>query len=410
MRNHLCLKHKILLDTKKAKQQVSLENANESSAGTSTIKNYFKPNKESLKRIVAELSARDRISFNAISTSKQLRPAFLARECKLPQTVQNVRTITISFSQTLKSDIKKMAAIKKGAENFCSVTLDEYTSTRRRRYMNLNLHYDSDPVNLEMVRIKGSMPAERVENLVKERLHEFGLKMEDIVAATTDGASVMKSFGRMICCIHQLCFAYGYHLAVTNFLYARQNLFEGLEKKRENNNTGSDSEFSSEEEMKEVDEGAVGLVETEAIGVELQQFVAEVIGKVRTVVKMFRKSPPKDEILQKHIQAQLNTELKLILDSKTKWNSLLEMIKIFIRAEKCIRMALVEIGTSTTITKAEIKILHNLIDVLEPVQHAVDRLCRRNAILLATEQIHGFVFKILILILRTRHLSSLILR
>ena len=96
--------------------------------------------------------------------------------------------------------------------------------------MNLNQHYDSDPLNLGMVRIKGSMPAERAENLVKERLHEFGLKMEDIVAATTDAASVMKSFGRMICCVHQLCFAYGYHLAVTDFLYARQNLFEGLEK------------------------------------------------------------------------------------------------------------------------------------------------------------------------------------
>ena len=113
--------------------------------------------------------------------------------------------------------------------------------------------------------------------------------------------------------------------------------------------------------MKEVDEAAVNLVETEAIGVELQQFVAKVIGKVRTVVKMFRKSPLTDEILHKHIQAQLNTELKLILDSKTRWNSLLEMIKIFVRAEKCIRMALVEIGTSTTITNAEIKIIHDLI-------------------------------------------------
>ena len=239
------------------------------------------------------------------------------------------------------------------------------------------------------------MPAERVENLVKERLHKFGLKMENIVAATTDGASVMKSFGRMICCVHQLCFAHGYHLAVTDFLYARQNLFEGVEKERENNNTGLDSEFSSEEEMEEVDEAAVDLVETEAIGIELQQFVAEVIGKVRTVVKMFRKSPLKDKILQKHMQAQLNIELKLILDSKTRWNSLLEMIKIFVRAEKCIRMALVEIGTSTTITNAEIKILHDLINVLEPVKHAVDGLCRRNATHLTAERIHDFVFKTL---------------
>ena len=149
---------------------------------------------------------------------------------------------------------------------------------------------------------------------------------------------------------------------------ARQNLFGGLEKERENDNTGSDSEFSSKEEMEEIDEAAVDLVETETIGEVLQQFVAEVIGKVRTVVKMFRKSPYKNEILQKHIQAQLNTEQKLILDSKTRWNSFLEMIKIFVRAEKCIRMALVKIGTSTTITNAKIKILRNLIDVLDPVK------------------------------------------
>ena len=113
------------------------------------------------------------------------------------------------------------------------------------------------------------MPAERGKNLVKERLHEFGLKMEDIVAATTDGASVIKGFGRMICCIHQLCFVHGYHLVVTDFLYARQNLFERLKKKRENNNTGSDSEFSSEEGMEEVKEAAVDLVETETIYLEL---------------------------------------------------------------------------------------------------------------------------------------------
>ena len=118
MRNQLCLKHKILLDTKKAKQQVSLENANKSSTGTSMIENYFQPTTESLERVVAELTAVDRISFNTVSTGKQLRQAFLARGYELPQTVQNVRSIIISFSQTLKSDVKKMTETKKGLENF----------------------------------------------------------------------------------------------------------------------------------------------------------------------------------------------------------------------------------------------------------------------------------------------------
>ena len=113
MRNYLCLKHKIFLDTKKAKQQVSLENPNKNSAGTSTIENYFKPTKESLERVVSGLATVDRISFNTISTSKQPRQAFLARGYKLPQTVQNVRSIIISFSHTLKSYIKKMIEIKK---------------------------------------------------------------------------------------------------------------------------------------------------------------------------------------------------------------------------------------------------------------------------------------------------------
>ena len=45
---------------------------------------------------------------------------------------------------------------------------------------------------------------------------------------------------------------HGCHLAVTDFLQARQNLFEGLEKERENNNTGSDLEFSSEGEMEKL--------------------------------------------------------------------------------------------------------------------------------------------------------------
>ena len=49
--------------------------------------------------------------------------------------------------------------------------------------------------------------------------------------------------------------------------------------------------------MKKVNETAVDLMKTETIGLELQRFVAEVIGKGRTVVKMFPKSPCKDEIL-----------------------------------------------------------------------------------------------------------------
>ena len=54
MRNHLSLKHKILLDIKKTKQQASSEDTSmKGSTGANKIENYFKPNKQSLERVVA---------------------------------------------------------------------------------------------------------------------------------------------------------------------------------------------------------------------------------------------------------------------------------------------------------------------------------------------------------------------
>jgi len=85
--------------------------------------------------------------------------------------------------------------------------------------------------------------------------------MEDIVATTTDGVSVMKSFGTLICCVHQLCFAHGYHLAVMDFFYAawQENVYE-MEEEREYDEWSG----HSKDEIKEVDEDALVIVEAES--------------------------------------------------------------------------------------------------------------------------------------------------
>ena len=70
-RNHLCLKHKILLDTEGETASFFGE-GKQMFRGTSTIENYFKPTKKLLERVVAELAAVDRISFNTISTKTSI--------------------------------------------------------------------------------------------------------------------------------------------------------------------------------------------------------------------------------------------------------------------------------------------------------------------------------------------------
>ena len=66
--------------------------------------------------------------------------------------------------------------------------------------------------------------------------------------------------------------------------------------------------------------------------------------QVRKVVKLFRRSPVKnDQYLQKHVKENNNgQELKLLLDSKTRWSSLLFMIERFVRITKSVRLALID--------------------------------------------------------------------
>jgi hypothetical protein len=62
------------------------------------------------------------------------------------------------------------------------------------------------------------------------------------------------------------------------------------------------------------------------------------IRKVRTVVKLFRKSPTKIDILQKHIKA-----LQLLIDVKTQWNSLVSVLKQFNQVKNCILKSLIDV-------------------------------------------------------------------
>ncbi|CAG4939205.1 unnamed protein product [Parnassius apollo] len=67
------------------------------------------------------------------------------------------------------------------------------------------------------------MPADVGTQLIQQHLSNFGLSLEDIVAFTTDGASVMVKMGKNFDGHHQLCFAHGIQLAVLDVLYKSKN-------------------------------------------------------------------------------------------------------------------------------------------------------------------------------------------
>ena len=163
------------------------------------------------------------------------------------------------------------------------------------------------------------MPAETLLELVTSHIAEFGLHFEqDIFASITHGAQVMKRFGCISPASHQLCYSHALHLAMSDVVYERRllivqplsnvsghsaDLFE--EPPDLAAITGADNDSDEEAET-------INTVEDENQSIMPDSFpyretfycppphlknYRDVINKVRAIVKIFRKSPLKNDKL-----------------------------------------------------------------------------------------------------------------
>ncbi|KAG5670445.1 hypothetical protein PVAND_000709 [Polypedilum vanderplanki] len=106
-----------------------------------------------------------------------------------------------------------------------SISVDEFTSIRGRRYFGLNIHdsFNNATYNTGLVRILGSCPAEDMLIIIKNHLNDFGISLDkDIVGSTQDGAAINKKFIRISNIIGQFCFNHAIHLAVCDSLYTNK--------------------------------------------------------------------------------------------------------------------------------------------------------------------------------------------
>ncbi|KAL3859294.1 hypothetical protein ACJMK2_009519, partial [Sinanodonta woodiana] len=113
--------------------------------------------------------------------------------------------------------------LKKGAK--FSLSVDEYTSLRNRRYFGINLHENINRKTIKtvLVRILGSCSALDMIEIVKNHVKDFGLSFDhDIIGLTLDGASVNKKFIRHVQSIGHLCLNHGIHLGVCDTLYPKK--------------------------------------------------------------------------------------------------------------------------------------------------------------------------------------------
>ena len=385
MRYHLQSKHKM---------NISLVKNTESSVLTltdtqqPTILSYFhKESKNHAELVLANMVAIDRIPFATLATSTEIKNGWKARDLIMPETAKGIRNKVYSFGEQIKVEMKIEIKEKRDAGERFSLSLDEWTSNRNRRYICVNIHATSNKLyGLGMIRAKGSMPATKIVELVIDKLKTFNLNLkDDIVAVVTDGASVMKRMGQLMGVSHQLCHSHGIHLAVTDVLYKKTSKINKDEELQETENTLK--EIDSEDDVdEEEEENEIWHEEVPDDKIEFQDKYQVVIDKVRKIVKIFHKSPVKNDRLQQICLSTIGKVISLVLDTPTRWNSMYKMVKRFLEVKSCVANALSDLSLIDLFPSTEeIKLLSEMAEVLEYVEASVLSLGRRDCDLIKAD-------------------------
>ena len=366
----------------------STSDGSQSAAKTSSkkpkvIPDYFSnSNDDSLPATLSRLTARDCLPFSVFCTSPDMRNLLQAKGfTNVPKNRNKIRELVLNYAKDIRRGLRSEIQKRKEEGRKFSLTFDEWTSARKRRYMNVNLHDEGAFWSLGLIRVEGSMPAERCIELLEAKLSENGLSLEnDIFSITTDGASVMVKVGKLLKADQQLCYAHGIHLAVTDVLYKKKNI-EGTAPTEASGELMFTSNYDNDDEDSEEEDASGDDEEPEMV-----ESISSVIAKVRKTIAIFRNSPTKYESTLKIYTIQEHgKELQLQKDCKTRWNSLLSMLERFYLLKNCIEKALIDLKSNVKFSKEEYDLVSDLIHALQPVKAAVDLLCRRDATLLTAE-------------------------
>ena len=201
--------------------------------------------------------------------------------------------------------LRKFVKSKKKTNNRFLISFDESTSTRNQRFINLNLYFPVGFQLLGLICVKGSMVTERAIELAQERLHEYALSLNhDIVSTITDGVYIMMKFGRETEPLHFSCLAHGIHLSVCDVLYTeklKQISDECSDRGGTGNATANDKSDGEKNAEEKSDEQQCD--EEQQNYFDIISDIKKIIKKVRKNVKIFRKSPVKnDNNLQQQVQ------------------------------------------------------------------------------------------------------------
>lgn len=330
------------------------------------------------------MAACDGIPFSTLANSPSFQKLFhLSGFTGIPKSGNGIRNAIMNYYNSRRDEVVEI--IKEHITNGkkISITLDEWTSTANRRYMNINIHSVKGRFwNLGLVRILGSATSEACLLYIQTKLQKFGISFSsDVFCLSTDGAAVMKKLGRISEKQQQLCIAHGIHLAVLEVIYQNDSPLVTAEEEQPEEDSGEDVGESGFE------------IEQSEVPLDLKKNLGDIVKNIRRIVKYFRISPLKEEVLKAYTKAAHGKDIALVLDVRTRWNSLLLMIERFMLLKNEVQKALIDLNEPCHINEDDFLFIEEVIRILKPVKMAVEAICMHDANLLSCDVAINFMMK-----------------
>ena len=340
------------------------------------------------EELYAELVAYDNIPPFVCARSSFIRSSMKLKGFKEVTAAAVVEKVK-SFDEEVRKQLKdKFAKLIENGQRM-SITIDEYTSSNNNRHLTVTVHYNvEDYDNLGMVRMFGSQTSETLKDLTEKKLNEFGLDWNHIVACTTDGTSVMKRMGKLMLPLHGICLSHAIHLAVCDVLYEKR-LSSEVQNDQDETAVGISNKSVSDTEMNEwvnvVDPNDTEIATTIVLKKEIDKAVA----KVRKIVQKIRKNSVKSDFLKAKCVESGAKFTNLILDCRTSWNSLADMLDRYIKLQNVVKGVLEEYDypKEHQLTRRETDVVQQVSEALQMVKVAASYLSSRNINLMIADTI-----------------------
>ncbi|UYV60880.1 hypothetical protein LAZ67_1002661 [Cordylochernes scorpioides] len=139
--------------------------------------------------VLARMIALDGLPFSVFVTSKDLRKCLNALGHEIPLSAETIKIKVCRYADTFREKVVRELQMEKEKGQLFSLTLDEWTSIRSKRYLNINIHSRTKVLNLGLTRISGVFSSEQCKYVIGAKLLEFGIDFEtDIVWLQLMGA------------------------------------------------------------------------------------------------------------------------------------------------------------------------------------------------------------------------------